>query len=68
MSPSAVGLVPMATDYENYKDIGNGAKFPYTINIVGPSRPDCAAITVEKFQVNAAVDNAKFAKPQGAAQ
>jgi photosynthetic reaction center cytochrome c subunit len=68
MSPSAVGLVPMATDYENYKDIGNGAKFPYTIHIVGPSRPDCAAITVEKFQVNAGVDNSKFAKPQGAAQ
>jgi hypothetical protein len=67
LSPSAVGNVPMATDYENYRDAGNGVKVPYTVNIVGPSRPDCARITVEKVQLNAAIDNSKFAKPEAAA-
>ena len=47
ISPSAFGNVPYATDYENYRDAGNGVKVPYTIHIVGPSRPDCAAITID---------------------
>jgi hypothetical protein len=63
ISPSAVGNVPYAVDYENYRDAGNGVKVPYTIHIVGPSRPDCANITVDKVQLNAAIDNSKFAKP-----
>jgi len=63
ISPSAVGSVPYAVDYENYRDAGNGVKVPYTIHIVGPSRPDCANITVDKVQLNAAIDNSKFAKP-----
>jgi photosynthetic reaction center cytochrome c subunit len=60
---SAVGNVPYATDYENYRDAGNGVKVPYAIHIVGPSRPDCANITVDKVQLNVAIDNSKFAKP-----
>ena len=34
-----MGNVPYATDYENYRDAGNGIKVPYVIHIVGPSRP-----------------------------
>ena len=49
-SPTAVGNAPTATDYENYRDAGNGVKLPFVVNIVGPSRPDCATITVEKVQ------------------
>ena len=63
LSPSAVGNVPYAIDYENYRDAGNGIKVPYTIQIVGPSRPDCAKITVDKVQLNVAIDSSKFAKP-----
>jgi hypothetical protein len=63
ISPSAVGNVPYAIDYENYRDAGNGVKVPYTIQIVGPSRPDCANITVDKVQLNVAIDNTRFAKP-----
>ena len=64
ISPSAFGDVPYATDYENYRDAGNGIKVPYTIHIVGPSRPDCAAITIDKVQLNVPIDNSKFAKPE----
>jgi hypothetical protein len=62
-SPSGVGNVPYATDYENYRDAGNGIKVPYVIHIVGPSRPDCANITVDKVQLNVVIDNSKFVKP-----
>jgi photosynthetic reaction center cytochrome c subunit len=63
ISPSGVGNVPYAIDYENYRDAGNGVKVPYAIHIVGPSRPDCANITVDKVQLNATIDDSKFAKP-----
>jgi Photosynthetic reaction centre cytochrome C subunit len=61
---SAVGDVPYATDYENYRDAGNGVKVPFVMNTVGPSRPDCSSITIDKVQLNAAIDNTKFAKPE----
>ena len=61
---SAFGDVPYATDYDNYREAGNGVKVPYTIHIVGPTRPDCAAITIDKVQLNVAIDNSKFAKPE----
>jgi hypothetical protein len=68
ISPSAVGNAPLATDYENYRDAGNGVKIPYVVHIVGPSRPDCANITVDKVQLNAAIDGTKFAKPESKVQ
>lgn len=49
---TAVGNAPLATDYADYRDAGNGVKLPFSVNIVGPSRPDCASITVEKVQIN----------------
>jgi hypothetical protein len=51
-STTAVGNAPFATDYENYHDAGNGVKLPFVVQIVGPSRPDCATIIVEKVQFN----------------
>ena len=57
------GDVPYATDYDNYRDAGNGVKVPYTISSVGPSRPDCSTIKADKIQLNASIDNGKFAKP-----
>jgi hypothetical protein len=34
------------------------------MHIVGPSRPDCATITVSKIEENVPLDNGKFAKPE----
>jgi hypothetical protein len=62
-----VGNVPIATNYENYRNVGNGAKMPFAVHIAGPSRPDCATITVDKVQVNAAIDNSKVARPESKA-
>jgi hypothetical protein len=64
ISPTAVGDAPLATDYEDYRDAGNGIKAPFVVHIVGPSRPDCATITIERIQLNAAIDSSKFAKPE----
>ena len=64
IAPSAVGNVPYATDYDDYRDAGNGVKVPFVVHIVGPSRPDCANILVDKVQMNAAIDNGKFAMPE----
>jgi hypothetical protein len=49
-SPTAVGNAPFATDYDDYRDAGNGIRMPFVVNIVGPSRPDCASIKLEKVQ------------------
>jgi hypothetical protein len=68
ISPTAVGQAPLATDYEDYRDAGNGVKAPFVVHIVGPSRPDCATITVDKIELNAGIDNGKFAKPAPRAQ
>ncbi len=62
--PSDLGNAPMAIDYEDYRDAGNGFKMPYVMHIVGPSRPDCATITVSKIEENVPLDNSKFAKPE----
>ena len=59
---------PLATDYDDYRDAGNGVKAPYTIHIVGPSRPDCATITFERIQLNVAIDDTRFVRPPSTAQ
>ena len=50
-SPTALGNAPFATDYEDYRDAGNGIRMPFVVHIVGPSRPDCATISIEKVQL-----------------
>ncbi len=66
--PTAMGDSPFATDYEDYRDAGNGVKMPFTVHVVGPSRPDCYTITVEKAEINPAIDGAKLAKPASGAR
>ena len=66
--PTAIGDSPVATEYEDYRDAGNGVKMPFKVNIVGPSRPDCSMITIDKIELNAAVDNSKLAKPASRTQ
>ena len=68
ISTTALGEAPLATDYDDYRDAGNGVKAPYTIHIVGPSRPDCATITFERIQLNVAIDDTRFVRPPSTAQ
>ena len=51
-----------------FPDAGNGVKAPYTIHIVGPSRPGCATITFERIQLNVAIDDTRFVRPPSTAQ
>jgi hypothetical protein len=63
--PTSVGEFPSGTDYDDYRDVGGGVKFPFLIRILGVSPTISATIRVQKVQDNVAIDNAKFAKPEG---
>ena len=62
-----MGDAPFATEYEDYRDAGSGVKMPFTVNVVGPSRPDCAQMKFDKIELNASIDASKLAKPQPSA-
>jgi hypothetical protein len=58
---SPVGLSPTQTDFFDYRDAG-GVKIPFrwtSGKMVGRN-----TITIEKVEVNAPVDDEKFAKPE----
>ncbi len=62
-NPTPLGNDPTYTDYNDYRDVGGGLKYPYEIDRYG-----MAAFTimkVQKVQNNAPVDGSKFAKPAG---
>jgi hypothetical protein len=62
-NPTVLGNDPTYTDYNDYRDVGGGLKYPYEIDRYG-----MAAFTimkVQKVQNNAPVDSSKFAKPAG---
>jgi hypothetical protein len=63
--PTPVGDFPSGTDYDDYRDVGNGVKLPFLIRITAVSPTLSATIRVQKVQDNVAIDNAKFAKPEG---
>ena len=56
------GNAPTQTDYDDYRDIGNGIKFAFLVRTT--TRPD-ARITTRVLKVETApVDNGKFTKPE----
>ncbi len=67
-----LATLPVAVEYDDYRDTGSGVKFPFVIrNIPGApytlySLVSHSTIRVQKVQNNVAVDDAKFAKPQSA--
>jgi photosynthetic reaction center cytochrome c subunit len=62
VDPTPAGNAPTQTDYDDYRDIGNGIKFPFLIRVANP--PD-ARITATVRKVDTApVDNSKFTKPE----
>ena len=62
VDPTPAGNAPTQTDYDDYRDIGSGIKFPFIIRVTNP--PD-ARITTHVLKVETApVDNSKFTKPE----
>jgi photosynthetic reaction center cytochrome c subunit len=62
VDPTPAGNAPTQTDYDDYRDIGNGIKFPFIISVTNP--PD-ARVTIQVQKVEMApVDDSKFAKPE----
>jgi hypothetical protein len=60
--PTAVGPNPTKIDYDNYRDVGDGTKYPYMIRITAVTTR--RTYFIQKVQDNVAIDAAKFAMPQ----
>jgi hypothetical protein len=62
VDPTPAGNAPTQTDYDDYRDIGSGIKFPFIVRVTNP--PD-ARVTTHVLKVETApVDNSKFTKPE----
>jgi photosynthetic reaction center cytochrome c subunit len=62
-TPTTIGNNPLQTDYDDYRDPGDGVKTPYLIRIAGLSPAQGVTVHVEKVQDNVPIDNSKFDKP-----
>jgi len=65
--PTAIGDSPYEVDYDDYRDTGHGAKFPFLIHME-PAGPRLELITHSTIHVltvedNIPIDDAKFVKP-----
>ena len=66
--PTEAGNSPYQVDYEDYRDAGNGVKYPFRIHMepAGP-RTELAThstIRVQRIEENMTIDDAKFVKPE----
>lgn len=59
--PTPVGANPTKIDYDNYRDVGDGTKYPYLIRITAVTTR--RTYFVQKVEDNGAIDAAKFAMP-----
>lgn len=65
--PTAIGDSPYEVDYDDYRDTGHGAKFPFLIHME-PAGPRLELITHSTIRVltvedNVAIDDVKFVQP-----
>jgi hypothetical protein len=60
--PTAIGDTPTKTDYEDYREVGDGTKYPYLIRVTAVTTR--RTFFVQKVQDNVAVDAAKFTMPE----
>lgn len=60
-SKSPIGRIPTQIDYSDYRDVG-GIKMPFRLVFAWLDGRD--SIQLDKIQINAAVDQSKFSKPQ----
>lgn len=66
--PTVAGNSPYQEDFDDYRDAGNGVKYPYLIRLepAGP-RTELAThstIRIQRIQENVAIDSGKFKKPE----
>lgn len=57
------GEVEMPIEFSDYKDIGSGMKMPHTIKVTFPGIGEMST-KFKEYQINAEIDDAKFAKPK----
>lgn len=63
--PTPFGNAPTQTDYDDYRDAGNGVKYPFLVRV--SNTPNARVTThVQKIE-SVPVDNSKFTKPQSKA-
>lgn len=62
VDPTPAGNAPTQTDYDDYRNIGEGVKFPFIIRVTNP--PDARVTTTVRKVDIAPVDNGKFTKPE----
>lgn len=63
VTPTTLGNSPVQTDYDDYRDAGDGVKVPYMIRIAGLTPNQGRTVHIEKVQDNVPIDNSKFDKP-----
>ena len=56
-----VGNSPMNVDYEQYRDVGDGTRYPFLIRSTTPTQRHI--VRVERVQNNAPVENSRFRQP-----
>jgi hypothetical protein len=61
VTPTPFGNSPMNVDYEQYRDVGDGTKYPFLIRTTTTTQRHI--VRVERVQNNAPIENSRFARP-----
>jgi len=59
--PTPLGNSPMNVDYEQYRDVGDGTKYPFLIRTTSTTQRHI--VRIERVQNNAPIENSRFARP-----
>jgi hypothetical protein len=59
--PTPFGNSPTNIDYEQYRDVGDGTRYPFLIRTTTVTQR--YVVRVERVQNNAPIENARFARP-----
>jgi len=59
--PTPLGNSPMNVDYEQYRDVGDGTKYPFLIRTTTTTQRH--VVRVERVQNNTPIENSRFARP-----
>ena len=59
--PTPLGNSPMNVDYEQYRDVGDGTKYPFLIRTTTTTQRH--VVRVERVQNNTPIENSRFTRP-----
>jgi len=59
--PTPLGNSPMNVDYEQYRDVGDGTKYPFLIRTTTTTQRHI--VRVERVQNNTPIENSRFTRP-----